>query len=887
MLERRLPNGLRILCEQVSTAPVVAIQAWVGVGSADELPREAGLAHLHEHMLFKGTARRGVGEIAQEIEAAGGEVNAWTSFDETVYHITMTSRFFAAGLDVLSDAILHSSFDAGELSREREVVLEEIRRGLDQPGRRLSQRLFSTAFRRHPYGRPVIGYPKTVAHFTRSEILSFYKKWYVPNNVVFVVVGDVDEERAARAVAGAFGKAKARDLRRPRRAAEPAPTRPRAFAEVADTGDAYAALAFPIPGSRHPDAPGLDVLADVLGGGEASRLFERVQAELGLVSSVYAHAYTPKDPGLFSVGANPFTGKELAAAQALWSEIERLRDGGAAAAELDRSKLSIEADSVYLRETVQGRARKWGYSLLEMEDAQFEEKYLDAVRRLTVADLSRLAGQYLRPERASAGLIVPGSEKGPAAKKAARSVAAGLERVFRKAPARSPAKAPGLQRKPTASLHVLANGCRVVFERASTIPAAAFKAVWLGGSRFESPPEAGIYHFVAEMLARGAGGQSATGIRREAEAIAGSVQGAAGRNSGGVDAHCLSRFWERGFALFRDVALSPQFPEDEVEKARAETLAALDRENDSLSQVLFTRLRRTLYGAHPYGYRLSGEKESVQGFEAGALRSAHERLLDPARLVLSVVGELDAEALLPKLEESFGRLPARGEAPPRLSVAPLAGRLYSEQVMDRAQAHLAVGVHATTLDDPGRFALEVLNALLSGQGGRLFMNLRDKMSLAYSVGSLVVEGIEPGLLAAYIGTAPEKLSTAFAAMMRELEKMRDLGPGAAEIRRAKRHLAASHAIDQQGYDSRASLYALSELYGLGYRSGEEYARRIEAVEVADLRAAAGRYLTMDRAVLCVVRPSRTPSLESAWLGAPSLPAAHGSASARRVARGRA
>jgi zinc protease len=201
-----LNNGLTVVLLPTQLAPVVAIQAWVGVGSADESPNQAGLSHLMEHMLFKGTARRGVGEIAREVELAGGEINAWTSRDSTVFHLVMPSRYAEVGIDVLSDALIHSSFDADELSREREVVLEEIRQGKDEPMRALAQSMFSGAFERHPYRNPVIGTPESVAKFRRSDLLKFRDRWYRGSNTALVVAGNFEPTKMRRQIQKHFGK---------------------------------------------------------------------------------------------------------------------------------------------------------------------------------------------------------------------------------------------------------------------------------------------------------------------------------------------------------------------------------------------------------------------------------------------------------------------------------------------------------------------------------------------------------------------------------------------------------------------------------------------------------------------------------------------------------
>ncbi|MEW6778240.1 MAG: pitrilysin family protein, partial [Bdellovibrionota bacterium] len=268
-----------------------------------------------------------------------------------------------------------------------------------------------------------------------------------------------------------------------------------------------------------------------------------------------------------------------------------------------------------------------------------------------------------------------------------------------------------------------------------------------------------------------------------------------------------------------------------------------------------------------------GERETVRGFARAGLQKAHARALDPRRMVVAAVGDVEPGRVLAEIEKSFGALrPSAGEIPALHAALPESPQ-YAEEVLDRAQAHLAIGFPGTKIDAPDRFAMETLNTILSGQGGRLFLHLRDRMSLAYSVGSVAVEGIEPGLFATYIGTAPEKLSSAYGAMREEIRHIRERPVGSQELARAKRHLAASHAIDLQGTDARASQYALNELYGLGYEAGARYEKEIGKVTVQDVQNVARKYLDFGRAVLAVVRPSRVTSLEGNWgASAPSVAA---------------
>src|SRR5215475_2791187 len=217
MLLTTLDNGLKVILVEDHSAPVVALNVWVRTGSADEKPEQWGMAHVHEHMLFKGTEKRGVGEIAATVEGAGGNINAFTSYDMTVYHITMASRDAAIGVDVLSDAVLHSTFDPGELAKEEEVVIEEIKRSDDSPDSLISKAIFETAYQEHPYRREVIGTQDSVRSFSRQGLLDFYHHWYVPNNMAFVAVGDFSApvmlEQIQKAFAGAQPRA---DLAHPR-----------------------------------------------------------------------------------------------------------------------------------------------------------------------------------------------------------------------------------------------------------------------------------------------------------------------------------------------------------------------------------------------------------------------------------------------------------------------------------------------------------------------------------------------------------------------------------------------------------------------------------------------------------------------------------------------
>jgi zinc protease len=256
-----MDNGLKVILEENNTAPVVALQIWVKIGSADERDEEAGMCHFIEHMFFKGTEKRKVREAAREIESLGGTINAYTSYDQTVYHITLASRYAETGLDILSDAIQHSTFDPLEFEREKEVILEEIRMGEDAPSKRLFRQTMAALYRQHPYRRPVIGYEKTIRSIQRDEMVSFFKKWYAPNHMVFIAVGDFDSREMEKKVREIFKHFKPSSERLTQRVEEPVSMEVRPVISYGNFKETYLQIALPISSARHEDTPALDVLS--------------------------------------------------------------------------------------------------------------------------------------------------------------------------------------------------------------------------------------------------------------------------------------------------------------------------------------------------------------------------------------------------------------------------------------------------------------------------------------------------------------------------------------------------------------------------------------------------------------------------------------------------
>jgi len=874
----KLDNGLEVVLEENHAAPVVAFQAWVKIGSADEPPELAGMAHVFEHMLFKGTKKRGVGQIAREVESAGGEINAWTSHDETVYHLVLASRFFDTGLDILADTLMHASFDAAELERERSVVLEEIKQGVDDPERQAGQGLFQTIFDIHPYGRPIIGTERTVRKLRREDMLAFFAKYYVASNVTLVVVGDFNSAKAQAKIVQAFA-AMPEGVAVGARPVQPKQTALRVEGASRNVKEAQILFGFRTPAINHADIPALDLLAVLLGQGDSSRLNLEVVRNRQLATNTSAYLFSARDPGAFVIATSLPPARVEEAMRTMLDETLRTTLEEIPPEELAKARTILESDRVYDRETVQGYARKLGFFSAIAGDPNFEERYQAALQRATAADLRRVAARYLCTSNLSIYVQVPepqSDRRRDQVDKLLARVRTVAERAEVRAGARFAAVAASSPDVDRVVRHVFPSGLKLLVLRDSSVPVVALRATWVGGLRYEDERSSGISNLLAALLTRGTKTRSAEQIMNEVEGMAGSFTGYSGRNSLGLQAEFLSRYFERGIDLVADCILNATFPDDELEKERRIVLDDIRAQEDNLGQVAFKTFHAAMWQKHPYRLDPIGTPASVAGLTRRKLLRHFRQHYGTSNLTLAVVGDVDPARVQAKVAALLGDELDASLAKPVVPSEP--GRTEPEQVfkfLAKEQAHVVLGFQGVGFANPDRFALEVLAYVLSGQGGRLFTEIRERRALAYRVSAFSVEGLDPGYFAVYLAASPENLEEAIRLARHELGDVVDKGITADELARAQRYLIGVHAIGLQRKSALAAALAFHEAYGQGWRTYRQYGDHIMKVTVADVARAARKYLDPQREVLAVVKPpalSPGAARAAARSGTPAVPA---------------
>ncbi len=830
-----LENGLTIIVREDHSAPVVSAQAWAMTGSIHEGKwLGAGMSHVLEHMLFKGTSTRPGSRIDQEVQEAGGYMNAYTSFDRTVYHIEVPNTGEKVAIDILCDIMQNATLPPDEMAKEKQVILREMDMNVDDPGRRASRRLFETAYTKSPYRLTVIGYPDIFNELKQEDILAYYHEKYAPNNVFFVVAGDVKNDEVVTQIREAYGKAKARALPPMVLPHEPRQTAPREIIEEAPIELGHFYLAWHIPDLRHPDVPVLDVLAVLLGHGRSSRLYRTVREAQGVVHSADAWTYSPGNPGLFGMSATVDADKFAAARDAMMAELGKMKSTPVSEEELGKAVKQFVAGTLASRKTMQGQAQDLGSNWLAANDLNFSERYLAAVKRVTPADIQRVAREYLTPENRTLYALLP---KGTATTSVSASELA--------------------QEHPVQKFD-LPNGLRLLVKEDHRLAFVEFRAVFQGGVLAETPDDGGITQLTGKMLLKGTARRTGEDIAREIESVGGSIDSYGGNNSFGINAEVLSADFALGLDLLSDVLLNPSFPSASLEREREVQLAGIRAQKDNLLQSAAQAMRRELFGNIGYGLNALGSEASVEKLQVADLKSFHQQYTVPNNCVLAIYGDINAAEVRAAVAKAFaGWEPAanNGQLLHSTPMPAVTSPKHVAEIRDKKQAVLVIGYAGATLRDSDRYALELVQEACSDLGSRLFMRIRDELGLAYYVGAQNFVGLVPGYFAFYVGTAPEQAALVESELLKEAELLRKDGLTAEELKRAKAKIIGQRKIARQDLGSLAMTQALDELYGLGHAYSESEDARFEAVTLDDAKKVAQKYLKPDAFVVAVVKPA--------------------------------
>ncbi len=855
-----LSNGLRLLVRRDTSAPVVAIVTYVKAGYFDEPDSEVGIAHVLEHMYFKGTPTRGVGEIARDTKASGGYLNAGTIYDHTHYYTVLPSSGFAAGLAIQADAYANSQIDSGELSRELEVIIEEAKRKTDNANALATETLFELLHDAHRIRRWRIGREAGLRTFTREMVSGFYHKYYRPSNTVLAIVGDVDPARALSLVEQHYGTIADAPVDRSAGPEEPAHIDPSfRYAELAgDIKQAELVFGWRTPGILHDDTPPLDLLAAVLASGRASRLYRAVR-ERRLASSVSAYDYTPGNIGVFVVQATARSERLRSAARAAWDQLRAIREGDVSAAEIERARRMMEAQWLRRFESMEGQANHLA-SWEAVGDWRLGGAYLDRLLTADAARLGDVARKWLSPE--CAGLVAYRPADSPAIASGAADMRAALdgERTAPLPPLMHP-PAPTPVHGSRAWVFEREEAQVRVFRTAAGVPVLVHRRPgtvahigWFvrGGAVHETERAAGLTSLMTRTSLKGTERRSAQRIAEDAEFLGGVLSTAVAADGFQWTISVPVRRLDEAAELLADVVQLPSFTEDALESERAVALANLAALRDDMYRWPLRLATQAAWKAHPYGQSVLGTEESLAAIDSAALRRWHSACAIEAPGVLVCVGDVDPDDAASLAARYFGALRDKTGEEVRSPVWP-SGALLNEDKRDKAQSALAMLFEGPARADDARFSAAMIAGVASGLGGRFFDELRDRQSLAYTVMAAPLVRRSAGAFSAYIACSPEKEDAARAGLLGEFAKLRESKVTDRELSQAKTYALGTWAIHRESASAVMGDIADAWLFGRSLTELSEYEDRVRGVTAAQMLQLARAHFEPDRRVEGVVR----------------------------------
>ncbi len=844
----QLKNGLDVFFFKTKKAPVVSVRMWVKTGSADEKKGEEGISHFIEHLVFKGSKNLGVGDAAKKIEGAGGQLNAYTSFDETVFHVTMYKDQLDVGLEVISEMLGYPTFDPVEVDNEREVVIEEIKRSMDNPGRLSSRLLFSTMYKKHPYGIPVIGYEKNIENVTVETIKDYYNRRYVPKNMFLVVTGDFDLPEAKKLVKSYYQDIPDRKLGKVKRNVEPAQKTTRTKVVQSSFKQNVVHFSWPIPKITHKDIAALDMLAMVLGQNESSLFNQKLRLEEAVVRYAYSSLFATKDKGFFNITLSVDKENIQVATEKLLECMEEFFAKSIDEDLIQISKSSLESDEVFTYETVDGISKKIGYYEYNFLDPDYSETYLERIKSLEEKDLFKAFKKYLLPEKLN--LTIFSEEDDEVAKKIARKWNAKYKRKFKtlKAPrnkenkARKKSKKLGSLKK-NAKIkmdnQVLSNGLRVFTRLSNEIPVVNVRTAFLAGLRYEPDRLGGLSELTTNCWANENKNLTEKEMAKFIELRSSGMSSFSGKNTNGMTMTTLTPYFQDVLNVYLDTVLEPKFSDKMVEREKLFMLQSIKQQSDNPAQECIRGFMSTMFEGHAYGKKNQGTEESLSKINASNVSDFYKTIRSSNRVSFCLSGDLKGlDKVIQTLEERYPKIKKVEDRLAPSHSKKITEDKYFYKKSEKEQTHLLVGQEAVKMADPKRYVLDVIQAVLAGQGGRLFLELRDKNSMAYSLSPMRMDGIDGGFFGAYIACSPEKSKKAIKMLDAEFQKLCQDKVSEEELKRAKQYIIGKYHIELQKNSAFTSSIIFSDIYGIPYEEVFKYQDHITNVSANDVMSLA-------------------------------------------------
>jgi len=848
---RLLDNGLNVYVLENHNAPVFTMRVYIRAGSVyEEEFLGKGISHFCEHLVAGGTTHKRPEADAQAIvRSIGGAANAYTTSGHTCYYISTSAEYADSVIDLLSDWTMNCAITEEEYTRERGVIQREIAMGQDEPGRRIGKLYNGTMFVVHPEHFPTIGYLELFNTISRDDLIEYYERMYVPSNTYVVAVGDFDAEEMLGKLEAAFSIYPFEPRPIVYLPSDPRQMGMRYVEDEMDIGLTYMTIGFKTVMVTNEDAFPLRVLASILGEGRSSRLYKKVKEEMGLVHTINASSYTPEyDAPDFTVHASLDYENTPAAIEAIREVINDLKTMPVARDELKKAKTQLVSDYASGFQDVMDQAATIGTDLIRTGSPTYSGGYfLDQVRAVTRDDIMRVANTYFYDDAMTVAVLKPTGSVLP--EEETRKTLAGASTVSRME---------------------LDSGITLLVKEDHTTPLVFMRSFFAGGSYLETEKTNGGMNLMARMMRRGTRKYSSEMMAEKVDEMGGSMWSGCNEDYFFCHMDVISENFDKGLALYADAIVNSAFSEAEFEREREAVLAQIVARDDDWQEDGETRMRKLLYGDHPYGLSPVGEEESVSAMTADYVKGLYQDYCTPDNQVLLVYGDVKTDDVVAAVNKAFSRF-NRGPAsvPPPPEWEGIDEDVLLVEPTDKEQAVIYMGIPSMTLDNPDWYAMRVLDGVMSGvgyPGGWLHETLRGQR-LVYIVHLWNAALRGKGYICVMAATTPEHADSALGIINEKIEKARNELVTDEELEMGKRScIVMEDLYYTQTTASQADISGQYEVRGLGYDYRDSIREKVRAVTKEDLRRVANKYFTNSATVVITPAPENIKETAEATYG---------------------
>lgn len=863
--EFRLKNGMRVIMHVDKSTPIVAVNLWYHVGSKNEVVGRTGFAHLFEHMMFQGSKNYN-DDYFKPLQEAGANINGSTNADRTNYFEVLPSNFLELALFMEADRLggLLDAMTQEKLDNQRDVVKNERRQRYDnQPYGTAFEKISELIYPKdHPYNWTTIGSLTDLSNASMDDVKAFFRQYYVPNNTSLVIAGDFDPKQAKKWVEKYFGPIPAGNP-----ITRPNPADPKIDGEMRKTYEDSVQLprlymVWHTVRDSHPDQEALDMLQFILSAGRGSRLQSNLVFGKQLAQDAFAGHNSREIAGTFQIVSTARPQKTLEEIEKeINAEIERIKKEPPTAEEMARALNVIESQTIFGIQTVLGKADQMNsYATFSGKPDGFQND-LDRYRKVTPADVQRVANTYLNSNRLVMSFVprkarAASQQNSPDNTPTSTNAKKDAPKKDYSANLPKPGPDPSFN-LPTIDKRKLSNGMNVWIVKQSELPIVSMNMVLNAGATADPQDRAGLASTTASLMNTGTKNRSAVDIANQLQSIGVNIGANANWDSANVTMQSLTKNLDKALEIYADIVKNPTFPENELETLRRRTQVGLLQRKDNPNAISGVVYNRLLYGKdHPYGKSVTLDENSVKTVTRAEIERFYSTFYRPNNAALIVVGDTDANTIIPKLEAAFGDW--KPADVPAISVPGGSSQNNSGIfIVDKpgaAQSVVSIGQVGVSRDNPDYFPLLVMNSILGGQSSaRVNMNLREDKGYTYGArtGWSFRRGAGPFEASADVQTAVTKESVV--EFMKELNGIRGSIPVTpAELEYNKQSIIRRFP---QGFETVGQIsgqLANLVIYGLNDSYFNEYIRKVNAVTLEDVNRVANKYLTPDKMAILIV-----------------------------------